>query len=38
MKAYEDYGEVLPDGHLSLPEDLKGKTQNRFQDKGYASA
>jgi hypothetical protein len=25
MKAYEYYGEILPDGHLSLPEDLKGK-------------
>ena len=25
MKAYEYYGEVLPDGHLSLPEDLKEK-------------
>ena len=25
MKAYEYYGEILPDGHLSLPEDLKNK-------------
>jgi uncharacterized protein YdaU (DUF1376 family) len=25
MKAYEYYDEVLPDGHLSLPEDLKDK-------------
>ena len=25
MKAYEYYGEILPDGHLSLPEDLKEK-------------
>jgi len=25
MKVYEYYGEVLPDGHLSLPEDLKEK-------------
>ena len=25
MKAYEYYGEVLPDGHLSIPEDLRGK-------------
>jgi len=25
MKAYEYYGEILPDGHLSLPEDLKDK-------------
>jgi hypothetical protein len=25
MKAYEYYGEILPDGHLSFPEDLKGK-------------
>jgi hypothetical protein len=25
MKAYEYYGKILPDGHLSLPEDLKEK-------------
>jgi len=25
MKSYEYYGEILPDGHLSLPEDLKEK-------------
>ena len=25
MKAYEYFGEILPDGHLSLPEDLKEK-------------
>ena len=25
MKAYEYYGEILPHGHLSLPEDLKDK-------------
>lgn len=25
MKAYEYYGKVLPDGHLSLPDDLKEK-------------
>jgi hypothetical protein len=25
MKAYEYYGEVLADGHLSIPEDLKDK-------------
>ena len=25
MKAYEYYAEVLPDGHLSLPEALKEK-------------
>ena len=25
MKAYEYFGETLPDGHLSLPEDLKDK-------------
>jgi len=25
MKAYEYVGEVLPDGHLSIPEDLKEK-------------
>ena len=23
MKAYEYYGEVLPDGHLSLPTDVR---------------
>jgi hypothetical protein len=25
MKAYEYYGGIPPDGHLSLPEDLKEK-------------
>jgi hypothetical protein len=25
MKAYEYYGEVLADGHLSIPEGLKDK-------------
>ncbi len=25
MKAYEYYAEILPDGHLSIPEELKGK-------------
>jgi hypothetical protein len=25
MKAYEYYAELMPDGHLSLPEDLKSK-------------
>jgi hypothetical protein len=25
MKAYEYVGKVLPDGHLSLPENLKDK-------------
>jgi hypothetical protein len=25
MKAYEYYGEVLPDGHLSLPTDVREK-------------
>ena len=25
MKAYEYYAEVLSDGHLSVPENLKGK-------------
>ena len=25
MKAYEYYAEILPDGHLSLPEDLRDK-------------
>jgi hypothetical protein len=28
MKAYEYEGKVLPDGHLSLPEDLKGKLKS----------
>ena len=25
MKAYEYYAQVLPDGHLSIPEDLREK-------------
>lgn len=25
MKAYEYMAKILPDGHLSIPEDLKGK-------------
>jgi len=25
MKAYEYYADVLPDGHLSIPEDLREK-------------
>lgn len=25
MKTYEYLAEILPDGHLSIPEDLKGK-------------
>ena len=25
MKAYEYYGELLPDGHLSVPQDLRDK-------------
>ena len=25
MKAYEYYADVLPDGHLSIPENLKDK-------------
>lgn len=25
MKAYEYYAEILPDGHLSIPDDLKEK-------------
>ena len=28
MKAYEYEGEVLPDGHLSIPEDLKSKLKS----------
>ncbi len=25
MKAYEYLAEILPDGHLSIPEELRGK-------------
>ena len=25
MKAYEYYAEILPDGHLSVPDDLREK-------------
>jgi len=25
MKAYEYYAEIMPDGHLSLPEDLRNE-------------
>ena len=25
MKAYEYYAEIMPDGHLSMPEDLRDK-------------
>ncbi len=25
MKAYEYYAEILPDGHLSIPDDLRAK-------------
>ena len=28
MKAYEYEGKLLPDGHLSIPEDLKGKLKS----------
>jgi hypothetical protein len=28
MKAYEYEGKVLPDGHLSIPEDLKSKLKS----------
>ena len=28
MKAYEYEGKVLADGHLSIPEDLKGKLKS----------
>ena len=28
MKTYEYEGKVLPDGHLSIPEDLKGKLKS----------
>ncbi len=28
MKTYEYEGQVLPDGHLSIPEDLKGKLKS----------
>ncbi len=27
MKAYEYYAEVLPDGHLSIPEDLRERVK-----------
>ena len=27
MKAYEYYADVLPDGHLSIPEDLREKVK-----------
>ena len=27
MKAYEYYAEVLPDGHLSIPDDLREKVK-----------
>jgi len=27
MKAYEYYAEVLPDGHLSIPENLRKKVK-----------
>jgi hypothetical protein len=27
MKAYEYYAEILPDGHLSVPEDLRGRLE-----------
>ena len=27
MKAYEYYAEVLPDGHLSIPENLREKVK-----------
>ena len=28
MKAYEYEGKVLPDGHLSIPEDVRGKLKS----------
>ena len=28
MKAYEYYAEILPDGHLSLPDDLRAKLKS----------
>ena len=28
MKAYEYEGKVLPDGHLSIPEDLRSKLKS----------
>ena len=28
MKAYEYEGKVLPDGHLSIPQDLKSKLKS----------
>lgn len=31
MKTYEYYGEILPDGHLSIPEDLKEKLKTDYK-------
>ena len=28
MKAYEYYGKLLPDGHLSVPENLRDKLKS----------
>ncbi len=28
MKAYEYYAEILPDGHLSIPDDLREKLKS----------
>ena len=31
MRAYEYYAEVLSDGHLSVPEDLKGALKKELK-------
>lgn len=31
MRAYEYLAEILPDGHLSIPEDLKGKLSGELK-------
>ena len=38
MKAYEYYGEVLADGHLLIPEDLKDKLKVDSKIRAYAFA
>ena len=38
MKAYEYYAEVMPDGHLWLPEDLKSKVSTESKIKGNVIA
>ena len=33
MKSYEYEGKILPDGHLSIPEDLKAKLESNSKIK-----